>query len=340
MLRRQFQASRRSGQVVQGALAFGNPLLYAVQYGLLLWLRADMGITLGGTLRGTGTGGPPVWTITGTATRQVGLHLEIDSVDGGTGLGQATYKWSENNGATYVATGVVTAAGPTALGTTGLSVSQAVGPYNIDNKWDATVSAWADQSGNANHAIQATAADQPRFTLAGFGGYQALDWTVSTNSMGMATPSLSYGLLTQVIALRADATSGFVVHRLNGADLEFLYGSTPATYINHGGVITSKNAGAWLNDSVRRTIAKRFDGTHAGHLIYKNASPVATSDGGTGDPGAVAMAAPLYVGRYTLGTSDKFVGLIREVVVFSSSVPASVVTALHQGMAARAAGAI
>jgi hypothetical protein len=171
MLRRQLQASRRSGQS-RSLLEIGNPLLYAAQYGLLLWLRADMGIQYGNTLRASGTS-PPAVTITGTPTALIGLHVEIDSVAGGTGLGQATFKWSIDNGATYVATGVATAAS-VVLGSTGITAAFAAGPYNVDNKYDVTVAQWNDQSGNGNHAAQATAANQPKINVPTSGTPQVL----------------------------------------------------------------------------------------------------------------------------------------------------------------------
>lgn len=140
-----------------------DPRTYANQYRLQVWLRYGIGETYGTTLNPSGTA-PPAWTVSGTPTRVLAIHAEIDSVVGGTGLGQATYKWRENETAAYT-TGVLTAAGPTALGTTGLSVSMAVGPYNIDNKWDLTIQQWNDQSGNGNHAIQLTSVQQPKASV-------------------------------------------------------------------------------------------------------------------------------------------------------------------------------
>jgi hypothetical protein len=318
----------------------GDPTLYAQQYGLLLWLRADMGITLGGALRATGTA-PPAVTITGAPTSQVGLHIEIDSVAGGTALGQATYKWSINNGSSYVATGVTTAAGPTALGTTGISVSFAAGPYNMDNKWDATVSAWADQSGNGNHATQATAANQPLFSVAAFGGYSALDYGVGA-TFGLATPSVTLGTHSFAAAIRGDASNGYIVVQNNDGTSGYLFGRSPhAGRVARGANTTDKDAAAnWAADAARCTVGKTFDGTAAGHLIYKNGADIGAVPGAlNADPGTSTVAGPLYVGNNQAFTTS-LRGLMRELMAFSSPVPPAVMLALHRGMVARAAGAI
>jgi hypothetical protein len=317
---------------------FGNPLYYKARYGLLLWLRADMGITLGGTLRGQGTAAP-VWTISGTPTRLVGLHLEIDSVAGGTALGQATYKWSEDNGSTYVATGVLTAAGPSALGTTGLSVAMAAGPYNIDNKWDATLAGCADQSGLGNHAAQATPANQPVFSLAGFGGYAA--WQTTGGAMGLVTPNLTIGVHTILFAMAGS----------NGAATGFFFGNvspdnymqntlTPSSHVEKAAVVSRKEVtSTWLKDGVRKTAGRTFNGTHATHRVYVNGVDANATNGNlTADPGLATATAPFYVGTRAAGSGAP--ALYREIVVLSAAAPPQVMRALHLGMAARAPGAL
>lgn len=120
------------------------------------WLKADRDVVLSGTLKPLGTA-PPVWTISGTPPHTIALRAEIDSVAGGTGLGQATFKWSTNAGVSYPAgqTGVATAASVLLPGT-GITIAMAAGPYNVDNKYDSVVASWGDQSGLGNNASQAT----------------------------------------------------------------------------------------------------------------------------------------------------------------------------------------
>jgi hypothetical protein len=320
----------------------GNPLLYAQQYGLLLWLRADVGIQYGATLRATGTA-PPAWTISGTATRLVNIHAEIDSVAGGTALGQATYKWRENESASYTS-GVLTAAGPTALGTTGLSVAMAVGPYNIDNKWDITVAQWNDQSGLSNHAVQGTASRQPQFTVAGYGGYSAIDYGTSVSNYGFTIPSIAIGTHSVIGAVAYPVASGVYAHvhiSDAAADGSYVYGTiNSSSRINRTAGSSGKNVAAnWLRDGVRHVYGVSFDGTHAGHLIYKDGVQQATTDVVAADPGLAVVTGTYIVGSdQTFGQSIR--GPMREHILFSKSLPPSVQLALRNGIAARAAGAL
>jgi hypothetical protein len=333
--------SRNTG--AQGRRRLGNPMLYAEQYGLKLWLRADMGITLGGTLLASGTT-PPVVTITGTPTSQVGLHVEIDSVAGGTGLGQATFKWSTNNGTSYVATGVATAAS-VVLGTTGVTAQFAAGPYNIDNKWDATVSAWADQSGNGNHATQATAAQQPVFSLAGYGGHPGLHYGGGL-AKGLATGAIALnGAQTLMGAMQgAVGTAWVLVHiavqaTANGSEVFGRTGGHAAA--SRANVRSTKTASpaAYLSDGLRHTFAMTCDGTHAGHLLYRDGAAYTTVTALANDTGAASASGVLSIGNnptFTNGVQQ----YMHEVMAWDASLPASVVRALHLGMAARAPGAL
>jgi len=296
-------------------LRAGNPLALAAQYGLPIWLRADMGVTLGSTLLAEGTS-PPVWTISGTPTRQVGLHLEIDSVAGGTGLGQATYKWSENNGATYVATGVVTAAGPTALGTTGLSVSQAAGPYNINNKWDATVLAWADQSGNGRNVAQGTPARQPKFILSDTTGRPSIsgdgvDDFMNTASFATAQPSTVF-LVMKMVTVQSPGSNHDTVWSRGGTPF-MLIDSTPRTILSAGANITY--AGAVANGA--HAIIEMVLNGASGELV-ENGVVRASGDVGT-DPGGLLTLFSLNVGIAHSVTAN-----ISELIEFSSVLPAAV----------------
>jgi hypothetical protein len=139
---------------------------------LLGWYIADRGVTLGGLPKPQGTAPPPV-TIAGSSASPIGLQIEIDSTAGGTGLGQATFKWSVNNGTSYVATGVLTAA---QVDIGDITVYFPVGPYNVDNKWKATISARADQSTAGNHLSQATPGFQPFCIINAVNGRPSVRW--------------------------------------------------------------------------------------------------------------------------------------------------------------------
>lgn len=313
-----------------------SPLFYAQQYDLKAWFRGDLGITLGGTLLASGTT-PPAVTITGTPTAQIGLHIEIDSVAGGTARGQATYKWSTDNGSTYVATGVLTAAGPTALGATGVSVAFAVGPYNADNKWDCTVSAWADQSGNGVHVTNATAANQPYFYTAAANGKPGIR-TVAANSQGLfraatnvlGASTYGYGVL---LAYKIDASinnqrfAGFGSGG-NGLELAQFGGNRCSVHIavanNADGAIQTVNAELWT--TVRPPLAAP--------QIYVDSVAQSMSGTGTGYSAPADAGAFLSVGCLN-GVANFTTASILELVVFASVLPDEVRVALERGIGTR-----
>ena len=336
----QLYSSMRQAVATGREIDVWSPLYYASQYRLLFWLRADMGITLAGALRATGTT-PPAWSITGTSATQVAPYFEIDDVSGGTDLGQAKYKWSMDNGSTFVATGVTTAAGPTALGSTGLSVTQAVGPYNIDNKWYANVSAWADQSGLGNNAVQATAARQPIFNLAaGFGGIASLDYGSVTAPVGLAIPNIAMGPRTVLHAL-ASSGAGFSYAHINfAADTGGMWipGACRMT-VRKGANASTKDIAAWANDGLPKTLGHTCDGSHAGHVAYIAGVARSTTNVATADPGTSETSGTFFIGS-DINNANSLRGYSREIMAFALPVPADVMRNLHTGVSVRSGGVI
>lgn len=125
--------------------------------GLQLWLRPDLGGTIGATPLAFGSS-PPVVGFTGTLTQSTGIYIEIDGA--GT-LGVATFKWGFFGAAgPFQQTGVLTAAS-VALGTTAINATFSAGSYLTSHSYVSTFASLADQSGSSNTASQVTAANQP-----------------------------------------------------------------------------------------------------------------------------------------------------------------------------------
>ncbi|MES2359972.1 MAG: hypothetical protein V4529_16655 [Gemmatimonadota bacterium] len=103
---------------------------------------------------------PPAVTLSGTAALTYGIRIEVNDVTGGTSRGQAKFRWSIDNGATFAETGVLTAA-TYVLGSTGLTANFPAGTYANDNTYDAQSSSWLDLSGFNHDVSQATGGLQP-----------------------------------------------------------------------------------------------------------------------------------------------------------------------------------
>jgi hypothetical protein len=315
-----------------------HPFYYADQYRLLLWLIADLGIQLGATLRVMVGTSVPTLTITGTPTSLVSLAVECTSIAGGTALGQAEVRWSFDDSVTFSASTVTAAS--IVIGN-GLTLECGAGTYAVNQRWSATVAQWDDQSGNANHAVQATASRQPVYRVAQFGTNECLDYLTGT-TFGLATPAIALADHSFLVAVRGNAGSGHnLVHNSESTDGSFLFGTdncASSTY--RAGVVSARSQLNWTRDAVRKVIAKRAGAMHANHEIFINGeNRLADTCGGVGnDPGAATVTGPMYVGnRHNFSASLR--GEMREVLVYGAMLPDVAMANLSEGIMLRAPGA-
>lgn len=150
----------------RGRIATGvrraTPLTIIDAASVVGWWPLYMGVTLGGTLKATGTT-PPVVTMTGSTAAQAAPRIEITP--------DAThFRYAANNGAaapTWIESNVAIPAGNyAAIGDlAGITFNFPAGPYATDNVYQATIAMVADQSPNGNHFTQITPAFQPIFWL-------------------------------------------------------------------------------------------------------------------------------------------------------------------------------
>lgn len=149
-------ARNNRGRIADQSGAGANPLTIAAANGVSLttWLRSDASIVADGILFQTaGTLGPAIGLNGSTAT-VVGLRVEIDSTAGGTGLGQATFRYSTDNGSTWIQSGVLTAASVFLTGTAlGFELEFIAGTYNTNQVYKAVVAAQVDQTGNGHDFV-------------------------------------------------------------------------------------------------------------------------------------------------------------------------------------------
>lgn len=126
----------------------------------------DRGITLGGTLLGTGAS-PPAVSLTATPSTSKGCWVDI--VDAGI-LGASTVRCSTDDGTTY--TDPVATAESVDFGN-GFVCGFASGTYSADNLYYATVSAYSDLSGMYS-LTQGTAGKQLVYSSVGWDGHPSL----------------------------------------------------------------------------------------------------------------------------------------------------------------------
>lgn len=129
----------------------------------VLWVAADLTLTIGGTPLAGGPASPPAVTWAGTLARTDVPYIEID----GAGIVTlATFKWSLDGGSTYQATGVSTSALGVALGATGITATFPAGTYAVGHSYKSRVATWTDQAATPNSFAQATASVQPTLLAA------------------------------------------------------------------------------------------------------------------------------------------------------------------------------
>lgn len=230
--------ARSRSRGYQRAMPF-NPLHLGSS--LALWLRADSGVTLGGTPLATGTAPPVVTIATTDGVNPYGfLSLRIEITTGGA-RGTALFRWSTDDGTTWQATGVATAA-TVALAGFNCTISFPAGAYTNDNVYRTTVGSWSDLSGNARHAAQATASKQPiSSSVAGPNAKPAIVFDGSTSVLQV--PSFAWGTATASIytveKTRTGAATGRFIFEFGAtyataAGLFGYYGAANQSWRGHG----------------------------------------------------------------------------------------------------------
>jgi len=219
--------------------------------GLVLWLRADLGITyVQGPVVATGTT-PPAVTFTGTPSSPSN-SIVLTCTAAGTQT-TATFSWTLNG----IAQAGFTAAATVVLAGTGITANFPVGAYTNSPTADTytsvvTVSAWADQSGLGNNFVQATAANQPSLIVnGGPTGGPCLLFDGVTQRMSIAATILPASPFTLFQVRRALTTSTTTLSVLfgtlgtNGIGFQVTTSNRVVFYAGQGSLVDSSATTSW-----------------------------------------------------------------------------------------------
>lgn len=154
------------------------------------------------------------------------------------------------------------------------------------------VGRWADKSGNAHHASQASADARPTLQLAERNDLPVVQFD-GVNDL-LSTDNVTLSAFTAFYVFRASGTAGLLSEQSDNAAQNpghYLYGSTNATMtVWRGTAMSQKNYTAnWSTDNRFRVLTHIFNGTHSSHLLYASGialpltNSVATQDPGTSD---------------------------------------------------------
>jgi hypothetical protein len=304
--------------------------------GLVAWWRLDRGITLS-TLAITASGtSPPTVTITGTPSitntswLASATSIEIDITTAGN---PGQFQWKLN--------GVVQQTGQTTstsftLGSTGLTADfSSSGSYSTNNVYttQVTVSNILDQSGNGNHLIQNTVAENPYYTSSdsAFNNYPS----ASSQSAGSTTLLLKTSFASSLTApwtivnavrLTATTTGNYGLMKDPTATwliFTFPYGAQPGWNFESNGVLEGTSGSS--NNTNTHALAC-ISGTSG--AIYLDNSQIANVSGSSGTNSLTGI----YWGYGSTGSAP---WSIVETAIYNSALTKAQLSVLFKYFAAR-----
>lgn len=192
----------------------------------------------------------------------------------------------------------------------------------------AYVTRWWDQSGLARNAEQATASSQPRIVLSGvmdtFGGKPAI-YNSTGKFFTSSIPILSQPSTYLMTFMCPDYTSE--------SDMTIIRGSWALIiYISSSGRLSLWSASGYaissdlLSDAVPYFCGSVVNGPNS--IIYVNNSVI------TGDLGVNGLADKPYIFANKSTTGKEFIGYIGDLILLSSSIPASYMLNIRAALSA------
>ena len=196
-----------------------------------------------------------------------------------------------------------------------LWVATSASSTSWQNNQSAYVTTWYDQSGNGNHATQATQSAQPKLITAGVmnteNGKPAMVFDATlfleAPSFGTSQPSWSFSVL------RLDAATTGVnryIYSTAGNDVSYIADFADRWSLTAGGV-PGRNTSSFSYDQL--LTANEFNSPNSSY--YVNGAEAVLH---TGDIGNNGFSAVLRIGAAALAPSNGIVGTIQEMIFYAS----------------------
>lgn len=179
-----------------------------------------------------------------------------------------------------------------------------------------TVSQWADQSGNARHMIQATAANQPTFTASAKNGLPALTFDGTNDYLALAADYDMLDKSTYFVVWKAiDEGENSVLSGVSGNYSYLQYGS--AWYVGSTSQAVTMTAGLWY---MRTATA---DGVGNVAERFSNAVSQGTSTC------TIAYRKIRYIGQYN-GEANRYLnGVVSEILIYNKKLTGPEIADVH-----------
>jgi hypothetical protein len=201
------------------------------------------------------------------------------------------------------------------------------------------VAAWADQSGNGNHLVMATALYQPEYQATGLNGRPAILW--SGAQVLHTVGNLALGAFTVLMSCKFSGAVGILYEHsalYTVAGGSAVYGTNSVFNVQRGATTSLKNYSPnWAVDNVARVVGHRYNGTAATHEGWIDGAELSLTDAAAGDPGVAVVNLPLYLGARGATAAAGSTGHVRRVLVYnryltdSQMVAASALLTEHMG---------
>ena len=175
---------------------------------------------------------------------------------------------------------------------------------------------FSDLFGGGRDATQATDANRGTYQATGWNNRPCVDFGAD-GLKGYTTANVTVGVQTMIAVVQGISNSQYCM--THNADDNYIFSNAGASIRANRGATSSQKAvsATWIRDSVKKQVARTFDGTNAGHLAYVNAVDQNATDIPTvGNPGTGTVNGPIGLGCVA-GLTLGFRGLGCEWMMYS-----------------------